>query len=204
MKIMNGFKGSAIKMTVADIHAVADMAGIDRAALRAVLSVETGGSGFDKSGRPKALFERHYFYKFIKDDPVLLDQASAAGLAYPKWGERPYPKGSDAVYAEIDAAYEMRSEAALMATSWGLGQIMGSNWKMTGAASVEEMVRQAMESETNQLHHMIGFIKSAGLLDKLKAKDWAGFAKGYNGPAYAKNSYDTKLAGAYANFTSLS
>ena len=201
---MNGFKGYAIKMTIEDIHAVADTAGIDRAALRAVLSVETGGSGFDKSGRPKALFERHYFYKFIKDDPVLLDQASAAGLAYPKWGERPYPKGSDAVYAEIEAAYEMRPDAALMATSWGLGQIMGSNWKMTGAASVEEMVRQAMESETNQLHHMIGFIKSAGLLDKLKAKDWAGFAKGYNGPAYAKNAYDTKLAGAYANFNSLS
>ena len=200
---MNGFKGSAIKMTVADIHAIADTAGIDRAALRSVLSVETGGSGFDKSGRPKALFERHYFYKFIKDDPVLLDEAMAAGLAYPKWGERPYPKGSDAVYAEIEAAYEMRSEAALMATSWGLGQIMGSNFKMTGADSVEEMVRQAMESETNQLHHMIGFIKSAGLLDKLKAKDWAGFAKGYNGPAYAKNAYDTKLAGAYANFTSL-
>jgi hypothetical protein len=201
---MNGFKGSATKMTVEDIHSVADTAGIDRAALRAVLSVETGGSGFDKSGRPKALFERHYFYKFIKDDPVLLDQASAAGLAYPKWGERPYPKGSDAVYAEIEAAYEMKPSAALMATSWGLGQIMGSNWEMTGADSVDEMVRQAMESETNQLHHMIGFIKSAGLLDKLKSKDWAGFAKGYNGPAYAKNAYDTKLAGAYANFNSLS
>lgn len=200
---MNGFKGSAIKMTIDDIHAVADTAGIDRAALRAVLQVETGGSGFDKSGRPKALFERHYFYKFIKDDPVLLDQASAAGLAYPKWGERPYPKGSDAVYAEIEAAYEMRSEAALMATSWGLGQIMGSNFKMTGSASVEEMVRQAMESEVNQLHHMIGFIKSSGLIDKLKALDWAGFAKGYNGPAYAKNAYDTKLAGAYSNLKSL-
>lgn len=200
---MNGFKGSAIRMSVEDINAVADTAGIDRAALRAVLSVETGGSGFDKSGRPKALFERHYFYKFIKDDPVLLDQASAAGLAYPKWGERPYPKGSDAVYAEIEAAYEMRPDAALMATSWGLGQIMGSNSKMTGAASVEEMVSQAMESETNQLHHMIGFIKSSGLIDKLRAKDWAGFAKGYNGPAYAKNAYDTKLAGAYANFVNL-
>ena len=124
-------------------------------------------------------------------------------MAYPKWGERPYPKGSDAVYAEIEAAYEMRSEAALMATSWGLGQIMGSNFKMTGSASVEEMVNQAMESEVNQLHHMIGFIKSSGLIDKLKALDWAGFAKGYNGPAYAKNAYDTKLAGAYANFTRL-
>jgi hypothetical protein len=200
---MNGFKGTALKMTLQDIGVIADAIGVELAALRAVLAVETGGSGFDKSGRPKALFERHYFYKFIKDDPVLLDQAAAAGLAYPKWGERPYPKGSDAVYAEIEAAYEMRPEAALMATSWGLGQIMGSNWKLTGCDSVENMVAEAMESEANQLRHMAGFIKSAGLLDKLKAKDWAGFAKGYNGPAYAKNSYDTKLAGAYSNFVNL-
>ena len=35
----------------------------------------------------------------------------------------------------------------------------------------------------------------------LKAKDWANFARGYNGPAYAKNRYDVKLAAAYAKFS---
>jgi hypothetical protein len=30
--------------------------------------------------------------------------------------------------------------------------------------------------------------------------NWAAFAKGYNGPGYAKNAYDVKLAQAYAKF----
>jgi hypothetical protein len=28
-------------------------------------------------------------------------------------------------------------------------------------------------------------------------KDWAKFARGYNGPGYAQNAYDVKLAQAY-------
>jgi AP-3 complex subunit delta-1 len=44
------------------------------------------------------------------------------------------------------------------------------------------------------------FIKNAGLLDELKDLNWAGFAKGYNGPAYAQNKYDEKLATAYDKY----
>jgi hypothetical protein len=62
------------------------------------------------------------------------------------------------------------------------------------------MVEEAMTSEANQLRHMANFIKSAGLLDELQAKNWAGFARGYNGPGYAKNAYDVKLADAYNKF----
>ena len=58
---MMDFVGAAVKMQAEDIPAVADSLGVETAVLRAVLSVETGGSGFDASGRPKALFERHYF-----------------------------------------------------------------------------------------------------------------------------------------------
>jgi hypothetical protein len=49
---------------------------------------------------------------------------------------------------------------------------------------------------------MANFIKSAGLLDNLQEKDWAGFARGYNGPGYAKNSYDVKLELAYMKYAS--
>jgi hypothetical protein len=198
---MNGFKGDAIPLGHSDVGIVAEEMGVEEAALRAVLSVETGGSGFDKSGRPKALFERHYFYKFLSDDPSKLQLAVDAGLAYPKWGERPYPKGSDAVYAEIEAAYQIAEEPALKSVSWGLGQIMGANYKMVGCISVEEMVQQAMESELNQLRQMAKFIKSSGLLDELRDKNWAAFAKGYNGPGYAKNQYDVKLAEAFEKWT---
>jgi hypothetical protein len=63
------------------------------------------------------------------------------------------------------------------------------------------MVRQACESEANQLRQMASFIRSAGLQDELQKKDWAKFARGYNGPGYAKNAYDTKLAAAYKKFS---
>jgi hypothetical protein len=197
------FTGAARKVTPEEIDQIAESSGVEPAAFRSVITVEAAGSGFDKAGRPKALFERHHFYKHLKDAPGLQANAEAEGLAYPKWGTKPYPKGSDAVYAEIERACAIDEEAALLSTSWGLGQIMGSNFKMAGCKSVEEMVQEACESEAGQLRQMASFIKSAGLQDELKAKNWAGFAKGYNGPGYAKNAYDVKLAQAYDKISSV-
>lgn len=194
------FKGESKKLELYDFTTVADELDVDSAALRAVLTVETGGSGFDAAGRPKALFERHYFYKFLANQPDKQVEAVEKGLAYPKWGEKPYPHGSDAVYAEIDAACEIDLNCALRSVSWGLGQIMGNNHKMVGYDDVQDMVKDAMESELKQLRQMAAFIKSAGLLDELQNKNWAAFAKGYNGPQYEKNQYDVKLADAYAKF----
>ena len=194
------FVGAAVQMQAEEITAIASELGVEPAALRAVLTVETGGSGFDAYGRPKALFERHYFYRFLANQPDKQSLAVSNGLAYPKWGEKPYPKGFDAVYAEIEAACEIDLDCALRSVSWGLGQIMGNNHKMVGFDSAEDMVKDAMASEANQLKQMAAFINHAGLLDELKNKDWAGFAKGYNGPAYATNQYDAKLATAYNRY----
>jgi len=36
------------------------------------------------------------------------------------------------------------------------------------------------------------------LADELIRHDWAGFARGYNGPAFRQNRYDEKLSAAYA------
>jgi len=196
------FVGDAIKLDLESMGHLAEEFGIELASLRAVILVESAGSGFDSFGRPKALFERHYFYKFVKAnyDQALLDEAVSKKLAYPKWGTLPYPKGSTAVYQEIEAAYELAPREALLSTSWGMGQIMGNNYALAGCKSVEEMVDQAMDSEENQLKQMMNFIKNTNLLNKLKAQDWAGFAKGYNGPSYAANQYDTKLEAAYNRY----
>jgi len=194
------FVGEAKKAIQDDYLAAALSIGVPYAAFRAVMTVEAGGSGFDSANRPKILFERHIFYRLLKNLPEKLAKATEAGLAYPKWGEKPYPKGSEAVYAELTAACEIDETAALQSTSWGLGQIMGSNYKLAGCDSVQEMVEQAKESEANQLLHMANFIKHANLCDELCRQDWAGFAKGYNGPAYQKNQYDVKLEQAYNKF----
>jgi len=191
------FVGSAIRLTDDDIANAANDAGVEEAALRAVLDVETGGKGYDSSNRPKALFERHKFYHNLADDPDKQAEAVSAGLAYPKWGERPYPKTSDGVYDEVVRACAFDRDAALRSTSWGLGQIMGDNYKLAGYASVEDMVDAAMTSEYLQLKQMLLFLKNGGILEDLKNKNWASFARKYNGPAYAQNRYDEKLAQSY-------
>ncbi|WP_269780298.1 N-acetylmuramidase domain-containing protein [Methylobacterium sp. Leaf118] len=47
---------------------------------------------------------------------------------------------------------------------------------------------------------MMRFIVDKRLDDELRAHNWAGFARGYNGSAYAQHGYHTKLAAAYAKW----
>jgi len=77
---------------------------------------------------------------------------------------------------------------------------MGFNHAMCGFDSVGAFADAMKESEGAQLLAFVGFVKSAGLSDELRNKNWAAFARGYNGAAYKKNNYDTKMAAAYKKF----
>ena len=197
--IFGDFRGAAVKLEPPDFESLAFEAGLDVATLRAVVAVESSGSGFDAKGRPRVLFEPHIFHRLLKGEKR--DRAVSLGLAYPKWGEKPYPKGSDAQYERINEAMKIVQSAALKSASWGLGQVMGMNHNAAGYGDVETFVLACLDSEANHVRMMLRFIKSQNLLDALKNKDWAAFARGYNGPAYAKNAYDVKLADAYKRFS---
>ncbi len=41
------------------------------------------------------------------------------------------------------------------------------------------------------------------MLPDLKAKNWAGFARKYNGASYARRGYHTKMAAAYRKFKAM-
>jgi hypothetical protein len=69
-------------------------------------------------------------------------------------------------------------------------------------ANAHEYVAKLARSEKDQLDAFIGFVRSNGLADELQRLDWAGFASRYNGPGYAANRYDTKMAEAYARLKS--
>jgi hypothetical protein len=58
----------------------------------------------------------------------------------------------------------------------------------------------AQNDEFTQLQSFCNYLKSTHLYVNLQNLDWKGFARGYNGPDYAKNQYDTKLAKAYSGF----
>jgi hypothetical protein len=74
---------------------------------------------------------------------------------------------------------------------------MGFNAEIAGYADVEEMVTEMAVSENQQLLGMTGEITHNRLDHALRAHDWTAFARGYNGPEFAKNRYDTRLAAAH-------
>lgn len=186
------FSGQAKKCTSGGYKAAAVEIGCEERVLRAVIVVETAGSGFDGKRRPKALFEPHVFYRLVSGEKRRA--AIKAGLAYQKWGTRPYPKES---YTRIMAACRIDEECALQATSWGLPQILGLNHAAAGYQTAVGMVEAFREGEDIQLAAMARFIVANRLDSALRRKDWAAFAKGYNGPSYATHGYHRMLASAY-------
>ncbi len=178
-----------------DYEHEADAIGCEVAALQAVWQVETGGKSFDSQGRLPALFEPHHFYRLLSGEKRAA--AMKAGLAYPRWRAGNYPKDS---YPRIVAAMKIDERAALEATSWGCPQIMGFNHAIVGYPSAEAMVEGFLTGIPAQLAAFSAFVKKNRLAGALARKDWAAFARGYNGAGYAKNRYDKKLAQAYAHF----
>ncbi|SHE51667.1 Protein of unknown function [Microbulbifer donghaiensis] len=197
MSDFRNFKGAAQPLTDGDIKTIAGYLGCHIAALRAVLAVESDGKGFGSDGRPRILNEPHVFYRELGAG-AKRNKAVRAGLAYRKWGTKRYPSTQAARYVWLEKAMAIDEDAALKSCSWGLGQCMGFNHKLCGYASVQEFVRAMMHSAGAQLYAMARFIVSNGLQKHLRKLNWRGFAKGYNGPAYASHGYHTKLANSYS------
>ncbi|MEE7460704.1 hypothetical protein MFUR16E_04820 [Methylobacterium fujisawaense] len=185
-------RGAAARATEADYVAAAARIGSGSRELHAVITVESSGAGFYADGRCKMLFEPHVFYRNLAGAQQA--QAVKVGLAYPKWGTKPYPKDS---YPRLLQAMQINETAALMACSWGLTQILGENQKACGYATPQEMVAAMAAGEAAQLDATVALMAGKGLASALKAHNWAAVAKGWNGAQYAKNRYDTKLAAAY-------
>lgn len=169
-------------------RAGADRLDCDIAAVRAVIDVESRG-GFLSDKRPKILYERHYFNRLTKSKHGVSD------ICNPKPGGY---KGGASEYDRLSRAIKLDRDAALRSASWGAFQIMGDNCKACGFADVEAFVAAMVQSEDAQLTAFVSFVKSNRLDDELRRKDWEGFARGYNGPAFRKNNYDSKLAAAYS------
>jgi hypothetical protein len=189
------FKGKAKRLDDIDLPRLGKEIGVGEDELHAFIDVETRGSGFDPQGRPRILFERHKFWKYLP--PAKRGKAEKAGLASKTPGG--YGKESEQ-YGKLAKAMAIDEEAALLSCSWGLGQIMGFNYKLAGYSTVKDMIQSFMDDEENHLAAAVRFIKNTGLDDELRAHNWAAFAKGYNGENYRINRYDEKLADAYAKW----
>jgi hypothetical protein len=189
------FKGAAKRIDDIDLPRIGSMIGVGEDVIHAVMDVESRGYGFDKQGRVLALFEPHVFWRNLSGSKRAA--AARAGLAYAKWKPGAYPADS---YPRILAAVQIDEEAALKSASWGLGQILGENHKAAGYPTARAMVEAFADDEEAHLAAMVEFIKTNGLDRALRRLDWAAFARGYNGPAFAKNDYHNRLARRYAHW----
>lgn len=97
-------------------------------------------------------------------------------------------------------AFALDADAAVKSASWGMFQVLGSNYKMCGWTNVRQFVYDMFESEAQHLRAFLGFCRGAKITQHLKTRNWAAFARGYNGPDYASNAYHTKMARAYERY----
>lgn len=184
----------------ADLVAAAARLQVPVACIRAVNEVESRGQGMLGEGRPAILFERHVFYKRLAERGY---DVEAMAVAKPNLvcDIRGGYSGGAAEYVRLEAARQIDVDAANESTSWGAFQIMGYHWEALGYDSIAAFVDSMKTGEAAHLEAFTRFIAhDPALLTALKGKKWTAFAKGYNGPDYARNLYDVKLAEAYSRY----
>lgn len=193
-------RGDALRLVEADFTRAAQELGVEAAAIHAVASVESGGrTGFDSLNRPKIRYENHFFarltkHRFDHSHPDL----SAAYKSHQYLIT--HGKHSDQ-YDLLRRAFALAPEAAIMSCSWGMFQVMGENYKNIGWTRVDQFTLDMFHSEGQHLRAFLGFCKHNNLVRYLKSHQWASFARSYNGPSYADNAYDVKMANYYRQYS---
>jgi len=188
------------KTIINEITKVAEDNGYDPSALLAIVDVESAGTAFwnvNGEAKPAIRFEGHYFYARLSEAELI--QATSQGLANKKAGGVVNPSSFSDRYALLAKAAKINKAAAYESTSWGLGQVMGANWKSFGYKDVFELTNKAA-TVSGQVEIMLKFIEVNDLKKYIDNRQWAKFAAAYNGLAYKKNAYHTKMANRYEDY----
>lgn len=199
-------------LTENDFINAANIIGCSISAIKAVYEVEAAGRGYLPDGRVKILFEGHRFWRQLKlaganPSKFINDNSKYSNVLYEKWDKKKYNGGAAewdrmGMAIEVCKLLNLDPVLALNSASYGSFQIMGENATLCGYANSHEMLAAYnSKGEPEQLESFCRFVKSKKLDDELRAKNWAAFAKGYNGSSYQLNKYDTKLAAADKKFT---
>ena len=193
----------SLRLTDTDFEEVARELDIDPATIHAVVDIEAGRahSGFNADSTVVINFDLSMFRSMAKRNKVNLSKYTKR---YPEVFARPnirkYGNQQRAQHARLRQAMEIDSLTAIQGTFWGMFQIGGFNWKKCGAKSSADFVERMSRSERDQLEFFANFLRSTGLDRHLRSHNWAAFARGYNGPSYARRGYHTRLARAYAKY----
>lgn len=186
-------------LTKEDIGAMAQDIDVPRANMLAVIRQESSNSGFthhsDGFWRPKIRLELHKLNEYT--DGMYADEHP--DLFKRRWNIRDANVDQETHYKRMnDAMLVMEGmhgiEPALSAASWGMGQILGVNFRLTGSGTIDRFCGRMAMNEREQVKAMITFIDSHPPMRRALAnRDWYTFAMHYNGRGRAQR-YSQELA----------
>jgi hypothetical protein len=194
IKIWNKF-GAFLKTTATSL-------GCNLADLAAVLRAESGGAGFTEanSNRMTIRFENHVFWKYwgkchakqfdehwnFRDPPGKgrYDHKVKGIMDGDDWFSCHVTPAQDSEWKVFNYARHLDEKAAIYATSFGAGQVLGSNYKKLGFEDPVDMFKAFSTSLKAQLDGFISYVKNTPkCINSLKATpvDFVKFASAYNG-----------------------
>lgn len=148
---------------------------------------------------PQILYERHVFWDLleklgINPRDILAENPDVSDIL----AQSPYEKYGRFItqYERRERAIKIHREAAFAACSYTAFQVMGYHHVVCGYETAEEFSEAASNPDLH-LEIFVNFIKSEKLGRYLKARDFEGFARRYNGPNYYKRGYHIELSRIY-------
>ena len=167
--------------------------------IEVVGKVESNGSGWYDNGLPKILWERHYFYRLTKQ---IINNITFGLISLPTSGGYTTDINKNGIndsWEKLAAAVCVDPDKAIMSVSIGKFQVMGSYYSELGYNTPIDMLWAARNSEYDHYKMLAGYIKMAKLIPAFLSISTIAhtnipFVRGYNGPAWEKNDYASKLA----------
>lgn len=195
-----------LRLTENDYREVAEMLGVETAAIKAIVDIEAGKQhqGFFAPGKPLVNFDLSMFRQQARRNGINLSRYSKShAVVFSAPNARRYGSTQAAQQERLRVARTIDNKTGISGAFWGMFQIGGFNWKLCGCSSIDEFAERMSRSERDQLELFANFIKNSGMLNSLKNKDWSTFARRYNGSSYASRGYHTRMAQAYARHKKL-
>lgn len=187
--------------------------GLDVAAVLAVWRTESGPF-VHKPGEAIIRFENHIFHKLWgKGHP----EGYAAHYRHDKkkgWLNHQFRPDENGEFAPLHvnqkreyaamnkAAFLADTDTAYRCISIGGPQILCRHYELLGYESPRDMYLAFQTTEDVHVRGFFAFCESQGAIAPLKAKDWKGFARIYNGSGQAE-AYGAKIRDAYNEATNL-
>lgn len=183
---------------------------VEPRALRALLRVESPGEGL-VDGHPLVRLELHHLWWLVAED-----RRSAVDARFHVAGPRsweghewrpvagedhwtplhlPGAAGQRQEWLALTLARSIDERAAIEATSWGAGQVLGAYWAQLGYPN-QTAFAAAMAEEPAQLKAVARVLKILGVDLALRIRSWSVVAAKYNGPGQVE-WYADRLVQAY-------